>query len=166
MTEEEGSTGQGLQQNEDQSASCAQSTNKRVNYHSKDATQTQHQRPQSPTVWPSPSIRVSTRDINSTRRYLCEVYVPLVEFMHLVFTYTPCESYRRRLRSLLLCLCVTSFELQLTPFRRLDSTGWRTVYRFFWVSICTVSSVPAWPLCKARVKLVAHVKDFISTFDQ
>ena len=48
----------------------AQSTNKRVNYHSKDATQTQHQRPQSPTVWPSPSMRGGTRDINSTRRYL------------------------------------------------------------------------------------------------
>jgi len=31
--------------------------------------------------------------------------VPLVEFMHLVLTRMPCESYRRRLRSLLLCLC-------------------------------------------------------------
>ena len=27
--------------------------------------------------------------------------VPLVEFMYLVFTRMPCESYRRRLRSLL-----------------------------------------------------------------
>ena len=32
-------------------------------------------------------------------------YVPLVEFMYLVFTRMPGESYRRRLRSLLLCLC-------------------------------------------------------------
>ena len=31
--------------------------------------------------------------------------VPLVEFMCLVFTRMPGESYRRRLRSLLLCLC-------------------------------------------------------------
>ena len=36
--------------------------------------------------------------------------VPLVEFMCLVFTRMPGESYRRRLGSLLLCLCVTSFE--------------------------------------------------------
>ena len=33
------------------------------------------------------------------------VYVRLVEFMHLVFTRMPGESYCRRLRSLLLCLC-------------------------------------------------------------
>ena len=31
--------------------------------------------------------------------------VPLVEFMYLVFTRMPGESHRRRLRSLLLCLC-------------------------------------------------------------
>ena len=31
--------------------------------------------------------------------------VPLVEFVYLVFTRMPCESYRRQLRSLLLCLC-------------------------------------------------------------
>ena len=31
--------------------------------------------------------------------------VPLVEFMYLVFTRMPCESYRRRLRSFLLYLC-------------------------------------------------------------
>ena len=30
--------------------------------------------------------------------------VPVVDFMHLVFTHMPCESYRRRLRSLS-CLC-------------------------------------------------------------
>ena len=30
--------------------------------------------------------------------------VPLVEFMYIVFTRMPGESYRRRLRSLLLCL--------------------------------------------------------------
>ena len=33
------------------------------------------------------------------------VYVPLVEFMYLVFTRMPGESYLRRLRSLLLYLC-------------------------------------------------------------
>ena len=31
--------------------------------------------------------------------------IPLVEFMYLVFTRMPGESYRRRLRSLLLYLC-------------------------------------------------------------
>ena len=31
--------------------------------------------------------------------------VLLVEFMYLIFTRMPGESYRRRLRSLLLCLC-------------------------------------------------------------
>ena len=31
--------------------------------------------------------------------------VPLVAFMYLLFTRMPCESYRRRLRSLLLFLC-------------------------------------------------------------
>ena len=35
-------------------------------------------------------------------RIVCED-VPLVEFMHLVFARMPGESYRRRLRSLLLC---------------------------------------------------------------
>ena len=31
--------------------------------------------------------------------------VPAVEFMYLVFTRMPGESYPRRLRSVLLCLC-------------------------------------------------------------
>ena len=34
-----------------------------------------------------------------------ELYLPLVEFTYLVFTRMPGESYRRRLRSLLSCLC-------------------------------------------------------------
>ena len=41
--------------------------------------------------------------------------VSLVEFMYLALTYMPGECYRRRLGSLLLCLCVTYFERQLTP---------------------------------------------------
>ena len=32
-------------------------------------------------------------------------HVPLVDVMYLVFTHMPGESYRRLLRSLLLCLC-------------------------------------------------------------
>ena len=40
--------------------------------------------------------------------------VPLVEFMYLVFTHMPGESYRRQLRSFCVCLLlllrVTSFE--------------------------------------------------------
>ena len=37
---------------------------------------------------------------------LTDVYsLPLVEFMYLVFTCMPGESYRKRLGSLFLCLC-------------------------------------------------------------
>ena len=36
--------------------------------------------------------------------------IPLVEFIHLVFTGMPGESYRRLLRFLLLGQCLTSFE--------------------------------------------------------
>ena len=35
----------------------------------------------------------------------CSLGVPLAEVMYLVITRMPCESYRRRLRSLLLSLC-------------------------------------------------------------
>ena len=38
--------------------------------------------------------------------------VPLMEVMYLVFTRTPDESYRRRLRSLLLYLCCV-FRVQI-----------------------------------------------------
>ena len=38
-------------------------------------------------------------------RFLSTESVPLVEFMYLVFTRMPDESYRRQLRSLLLYLC-------------------------------------------------------------
>ena len=41
--------------------------------------------------------------------------VPLVEFMYRVFTRMPGESYRRRLRSLLLCLCCM-FGALINPF--------------------------------------------------
>ena len=35
----------------------------------------------------------------------CFQDIPLVEFMYLIFTRMPSESYRRQLKSLLLCLC-------------------------------------------------------------
>ena len=41
--------------------------------------------------------------------------VPLVEFMYLVFTRMPGESYRRRLRSLLLYLCYVVQALINSP---------------------------------------------------
>ena len=45
-------------------------------------------------------------EVNSTRGTSSQDWdVPLVEFMHLVFTRTPGESYCRQLRSLLLYLC-------------------------------------------------------------
>ena len=41
--------------------------------------------------------------------------VPLVEFLYLVFTRMPGESYRRRLRSLLFCLCYVFRALITSP---------------------------------------------------
>ena len=38
-------------------------------------------------------------------------HVPLVEFIYLVFTRMPGQSYRRLLKSLLLCLCNVFFYL-------------------------------------------------------
>ena len=43
------------------------------------------------------------------------IAVRLVEFMYLVFTCVPDESYGRQLRSLLLHICFMFFEHQLTP---------------------------------------------------
>ena len=55
----------------------------------------QQQRPESRTV--TCTLRVSKYSVHK----LCL----LVEFMYLVFTRMPGESYRKQLRSLLLCLC-------------------------------------------------------------
>ena len=52
------------------------------------------------TTWELPSERVTTFED-----------VPLVEFMSLVFTHMPVESYRRWLRSLLLSLCYVFWVL-------------------------------------------------------
>ena len=58
----------------------------------------------------------------------CHEDVPLVEFMCLLFTRMPGESYRRRLRSLSL-YCVTYFERWFTPL--CQSRLW--LHRLFWV---------------------------------
>ena len=62
-----------------------------------DVKQTQQQRPESPTVIASQLAHKykvhETKDVH------------LVKFMYLVFTRMPGENHRRRLRSLLLCLC-------------------------------------------------------------
>ena len=68
-----------LKQNEAQSAR-AKSAHKGVNWRLKDVTQAQQQKYESS-------------------------HVPLVKLMYLVFIRTPGENYRRRFRSLLLCLC-------------------------------------------------------------
>ena len=73
----------------------------------KDVTQTQQQKPESPTVtltWHACKYKVH----KLYQRYIPWWYiedVPVVEFMYLVFTRKPGESYRRRLMSLLLFLC-------------------------------------------------------------
>ena len=48
---------------------------------------------------------ISARKMSHKNKQQRPEDVPLVESMHLVLTRMPCESYRRRLRSLLLCLC-------------------------------------------------------------
>ena len=57
--------------------------------------------------------------------------MPLVEFMYLLFTRMPGESYRRSIGSLFVCLfvSVTSFERKLTPLC-VDSA------RALWASFC------------------------------
>ena len=81
-------------------------------------------------------MRVNTRHINSARGTSSNVYedVPLVEFMYLVFTRMPGESYRRRLGSLLLYLCcvfralinsLVLLILSVTPFEKNDDFGSR-----------------------------------------
>ena len=67
---------------------------KGVNQRSKVITQTQQQRLERV----SPGIQVNTKYINSTKS------TSRTEFMHLVFTGMPGESYCRQLRSFLLCL--------------------------------------------------------------
>ena len=42
-------------------------------------------------------MKVTVGDSRSLSLYLCYEDVPLVEFMYLVFTHMPGESYRRRL---------------------------------------------------------------------
>ena len=51
----------------------------------------------------------SVQNNRASRHHLVCTNVPLAEFMYLVFTRMPGESYRRRLRSLL-CTCVTYFD--------------------------------------------------------
>ena len=105
-----------MKQKQTQSAH-AESTNKGVNWRSKYVTQVQQQRqqqrPESPTVtltWYAFKYKVhKLHQRYSFRMYLfLKMYlfenVPLVELMYLVFTRMPGESYRRRLRSLLLYL--------------------------------------------------------------
>ena len=71
-----------------------ESTHKGVNQRSKDVTQTQHQRPESPAVTPTWHASKYKDDD-----------VPLAEFIYLEFTRMPGRSYRRRLGSLVVCLC-------------------------------------------------------------
>ena len=49
-------------------------------------------------------------DVNQHHKTILFENVPLVDFMFFVFTRMLGGSYRRRLRSLLLCLYVTSFR--------------------------------------------------------
>ena len=89
-----------LKQNEAQSAR-AESTHKGGNQRSKYVTQAQQRRPESPTVtltWHTCKSKVQRPKRNPDD-------VPLVEFMYLVFTRMPDESYLRRPRSLSLYLC-------------------------------------------------------------
>ena len=97
----------------------AESTHKGVNQRSKDVTQAQQQRPESPTVTLTWHVCKYKTYYKLRQRFILKctsdgIYVPciiahmdvpLVEFMYLVFTHVPGESYSRRLRSLLLYSC-------------------------------------------------------------
>ena len=119
------------------------STNMGVNYHSEYVTQEQQQRPQSPTVtltWHACKYKVHKPED-----------VPLVEFMYLVFTCMPGESYRRRLRSLLLYLCYVFWALinsLVDSARALGALFCSRFATFFWSSL--LKSEPAW-LCPEEV---------------
>ena len=54
------------------------------------------------TCMPGESYR---RQLKSLSLYLCDIYVPLAEFMYLVFTHMAGETYHRRLRFLVFYLC-------------------------------------------------------------
>ena len=96
--------GYALKQIDAQSAH-AESTHKGVNRHSADIIQAQQQRPESL----SPGMQVNAQYINATRctagMWVNVPDVPLLEFMYLVFTRMPGESYRSDSVVLLLCLC-------------------------------------------------------------
>ena len=96
-----------------------------------------------PLRWPALSVRFALKEeqwfvhtLNIAFRNLPPNYdsivtfgdVPLVEFMDLVFTRMPCESYRRRLRSSLLDLCHV-FRAVINSLG-VDST------RALWASFC------------------------------
>ena len=76
-----------MKQNEAQSAR-AKSTHKGVNQRLKDVTEAQQHQSYILKGTQTPPVDV-----------------PLADFMYLVFTSMPNESYRRQLRSSLLCLC-------------------------------------------------------------
>ena len=56
--------------------------------------------------------------------------VPLVEFMYLVFTRMPGESYRRRLGFLLLCLCYVFRALLSRRFPEITGEDNLTVFSY------------------------------------
>ena len=59
---------------------------------------------------PSLTVLMFYVEVNQHHKTILFENVPLVDFMFFVFTRMPGGSYRRRLGSLLLCLCVTSFR--------------------------------------------------------
>ena len=89
-----------LKQNEAQSA-CAESTNKGGNKQSQDVAKRRQQRHESPATaltWHASKYKVHNLHQRYIPFYLDDVYsedVPLVEFMHIVFTRMPREIYRR-----------------------------------------------------------------------
>ena len=101
-------------------------THKGGNQRSKDVTQVQQQRPESPTA--TLTWHASKYKAHKLHQWyiLCVwffgvffiitvCFVILVEFMYLAVTRMPGESYRRRLRSLLLYLCYV-FRALINPF--------------------------------------------------
>ena len=74
----------------------------------------------------------------------CFEDVPLVEFMYLVFSSMPGESYRRRLMYGLCCDCVTSFATKTTIYH----AGFLLSFRFSYYLLSSLFR--AQELCESR----------------
>ena len=91
------------------------------------------------------SHKYSNKDLSCLRVYNYKhVHVPLVEFMYLIFTCMPGESYRRQLKSLSLYLCdiyVPLAEFMYLVFTHMAGETYHRRLRFLVFYLCNVFQV-------------------------